>query len=153
MEGGGEGLILPKALFPTLCCPSLFFLFIQRFLSLHQLVAWAGRLVVVYCVLRGPVHSHRPDQATAADLKEIYEISDAAVAKWGKTEQLNILVSFRRLDHPTSNKNSSITRFKKKWANNKALWHTFLKVYLIQGKNENRIKLTWRGFRWTWPSL
>lgn len=46
---------------------------------LHQLVARARRLVVFYCVLCGPVHRDGPDQAAAADFKEIYEVSDAAV--------------------------------------------------------------------------
>lgn len=46
---------------------------------LHQLVARARRLVIFYCVLCGPVHRDGPDQAAAADFKEIYEVSDAAV--------------------------------------------------------------------------
>lgn len=46
---------------------------------LHQLVARARRLVVFYCVLCGPVHRDGPDQAAAADFKEIYEVSDAAM--------------------------------------------------------------------------
>lgn len=48
--------------------------------SLHELVAGARRLVVLYCVLRGPVHGHGPDQAAAADLEEIDQVSDATVA-------------------------------------------------------------------------
>lgn len=49
--------------------------------TLHQLIAWARRLVVFYCVLRGPVHRYGPNQAAAADLEEIYEVPDAAVAE------------------------------------------------------------------------
>lgn len=49
-------------------------------LPLHQLVARAGRLVVLYCELRGPVHRHGPEQATAAQLKEIHQVPEAAVA-------------------------------------------------------------------------
>lgn len=49
--------------------------------ALHQLIARARRLVVFYCVLRGPVHRDGPDQAAAADLEEIYEVPDAAVAE------------------------------------------------------------------------
>lgn len=65
--------------------PPLFFFFVIIFillfvLPLHQLVARATRLVVFYCVLRGPVHRYGPDQTAAADLEEIYEVSDAAVA-------------------------------------------------------------------------
>lgn len=49
-------------------------------LPLHQLVARARRLVVFYCVLRGPVHRHGPEKAAAADLEEIDEVSEAAMA-------------------------------------------------------------------------
>lgn len=49
-------------------------------LPLHQLVARAGRLVVFYCVLRCPVYRHGPEQATAADLEEIYKVPETTVA-------------------------------------------------------------------------
>lgn len=52
----------------------------SRLLPLHQLVARARRLVIFYCVLRGPVHRHGSEEAAAADLEEIDEVSEAAVA-------------------------------------------------------------------------
>lgn len=48
---------------------------------LHQLVARPGRLVVVYRVLRGPVHDHRPKQAAAAQLEEVYEVPETSVVE------------------------------------------------------------------------
>lgn len=66
--GGGEG----SSFHPPLPLPSL--------LPLHQLVARAGRLVILYCELRGPVHRHGPEQATAAQLEEIHQVPEAAVA-------------------------------------------------------------------------
>lgn len=49
-------------------------------LPLHQLVAWARRLVIFYCVLCGPVYRHGPEQATTADLKEVCKVPETAVA-------------------------------------------------------------------------
>lgn len=53
-------------------------------LPLHQLVARAGRLVVFYCVLRGPVYCHGPEQAAAADLEEVYKVPETTVAEEGE---------------------------------------------------------------------
>lgn len=55
-------------------------------LPLHQLVARAGRLVVFYCVLRGPVYRHGPEQAAAAELEEIHQVPEATVAGGGEGE-------------------------------------------------------------------
>lgn len=55
-------------------------------LPLHQLVARAGRLVVFYCVLRGPVYRHGPEQTTAAELEEIHQVPEATVAGGGEGE-------------------------------------------------------------------
>lgn len=56
-------------------------------LPLHQLVARAGRLVIFYCVLRGPVYRHGPEQAATADLKEIYKVPKATMAGEGEGEK------------------------------------------------------------------
>lgn len=55
-------------------------------LPLHQLVARAGCLVVFYCVLRGPVYRHGPEQAATADLEEIYKVPETTVAGEEKGE-------------------------------------------------------------------
>lgn len=60
-------------------------------LPLHQLVARARRLVVFYCVLRGPVHRHGPEEAAAADLEEIDEVSEAAVATRRRSDRERIV--------------------------------------------------------------
>lgn len=65
-------------------------------LLLHQLVSGAGRLVVLYCVLRGPVHRHGPDQAAAAHLEEIYQVPDASMIEGafdGRGCDFKVLVS------------------------------------------------------------
>lgn len=80
------------------------FLSPSRSFTLHQLVSRAGRLVILYCVLRGPVHRHRPKQTAAPQVKEIDEVPHTAVtarrertrATLGWKPKNNI--SFERLD-------------------------------------------------------
>lgn len=82
----GEGEVSP-----TPSCPSLL-------LPLHQLVARAGRLVVLYCELRGPVDSHGPEQAAAAQLEEIHQVPEAAVAaeRRREKERENVVIPVAR---------------------------------------------------------
>lgn len=55
------------------------FLSLFRSFTLHQLVSRAGRLVIIYCVLRGPVHRHRPKQTAAPQVKEIDKVPHTAM--------------------------------------------------------------------------
>lgn len=99
-EHRGRGVILnfSSTRWPSpLLTPSAL-LFIASPPHLHQLVAWARRLVVLYCVLRGPVHRHGPDQAAAANLKEVYEVPDAAVTEETQAAECQ---SQRRRSPPT----------------------------------------------------
>lgn len=63
---------------------------------LHELVARARCLVVLYCVLSGPVHRDGPQETAAAQLEEVNEVSHAAVIEWtfdGRGCDFKVLVS------------------------------------------------------------